>query len=58
LKKQLNKKNICQHAVWQNGGFGDFLERKFFNQKFVYICKGLVLKNRHFAKLLDVSSKH
>jgi len=26
-----------------------------FNRKFVYICKGLVLKNRHFAKLLDVS---
>jgi len=42
-----------QHAVWQNGGFGGFSERNFFNRKFVYICKGLVLKNRHFTKLLD-----
>jgi hypothetical protein len=29
LKKD---KNYCQHAVWQNGGFGDFLEGKVLNQ--------------------------
>jgi len=28
-----NKKYNChQHAVWQNGGFGAFLERKVLNQ--------------------------
>ena len=34
-----------------------FLARYFFNQKFVYICEGLVLKNRHFAKRQNVSSQ-
>jgi len=50
-----NKKYNChQQAVWQNGGFGAFLEAKVLKQSSGIFSK-LVLKNRHFAKLPDVS---
>jgi len=45
--------NSTQHAVWQNGGFGAFLERKVFNQS-SGIFSNFGAENRHFAKLLDV----
>jgi len=28
----MTNKHYCQQAVWQNGGFGDFLEGKVLNQ--------------------------
>jgi hypothetical protein len=47
-----NDEKAChQQAVWQNGGFGAFLEAKVLNQSSGIFSK-LVLKNRHFAKLL------
>jgi len=53
----MTKNGITQQAVWQNGGFGDFLEGKVLNQS-SGIFSTLVLKNRHFTKLLDVGRQH
>lgn len=47
----MNKKTNAQQAVWQNGGFGAFLEAKVLKQS-SGIFSNFVLKNRHFAKLL------
>jgi len=49
-----NKMAIAQQAVWQNGGFGAFLEGKVLKQS-SGIFSNFGAENRHFAKLLDVS---
>jgi len=42
VKYNLKRKTTnSQQAVWQNGGFGAFLERKVLNQSsgiFIYFC--------------------
>jgi len=50
-----NKMAIAQQAVWQNGGFGAFLEGKVLKQS-SGIFSNFGAENRHFAKLLDVGS--
>jgi hypothetical protein len=56
LKIQWKNKNGIQQAVWQNGGFGAFLEAKVLNQS-SGIFSNFGAENRHFAKLLDVMHK-